>query len=291
MLADNKLTHLFKSYFENEGKVKMIIRVDVCVKPSADNEETVHVMKFAEHSQDVLVSKSVNRFNFQTMPKLMDNMLAVDLAAINVVGPPLPNCSVECLEQRKRNKELKFEVHKQNQLIIRQRVAEMERENMYLKQQLTALHMDLAVREGQIKDYENKCCQSERYGDSYQKRITDMERNLRAMQQSLDDKCQELSPSELKKKRMKAKMRERLDSEKERLKCVFERILAEKQSQLEREQCVAKDKMNLVKQILNADTTATPVHNPPPVSNPRHRRSLSAGNEKWIDHRLVYYDP
>ncbi|CAG2121733.1 unnamed protein product, partial [Medioppia subpectinata] len=161
---DNKLTHLFKSYFEGEGKVKMII----CVNPSADNyEETVHVMKFAEHSQDVLVSKSVNRFNFQTMPKLMDNMLAVDLAAINVVGPPLPNCFLEdpeddkvfpewleCLEQRKRNKELKFEVHKQNQLIVRQRVAEMERENMYLKQQLTALQMDLAVREGQIKDYE-----------------------------------------------------------------------------------------------------------------------------------------
>lgn len=228
--------------------------------------------------------------------------------------------------------------------------------------------MDLTAREDQLKNYENKCFQNERVCDNYQKKISDLEKDLKTIERDLDEKNRQLGNSELEKERLKAKMRERLDSERDRLKNIFERILAEKQAQLEKEQCVAKDKMNLVRQILNADntnidlfrdyrdffmpsqaylrpngpnvgsngidsqaSTQTPVqalkkkfdfggygtplaanqcmgssntnksstpqtigsvgaegsasHNPPPVVNPRHRRSLSTGNEKWIDHR------
>ena len=277
---------------------------------------------------------------------------------------------LECLEQRKRNKETKFEAHKQQrkpiisvcvdnrcillELLVRQRIAEMERESMYLKQQLSVMQMDLTAREDQIKNYENKCSQNERAIESHIKRINDLDRKLKECERDVEEKERMLNNSELEKERMKAKMRERLDSERDRLKNIFERILAEKQAQLEKEQCVAKDKMNLVRQILNADNTyidcfrdyrdiltshamlrpscgpnapsngydsqastqtpqklgyATPgattssnvasntpqtvgsngaegtPHNPPPVVNPRHRRSLSTGNEKWIDHR------
>lgn len=42
---DNKLTHLFKSYFEGEGKVRMII----CVNPSADDfDETLVCKRYTE---------------------------------------------------------------------------------------------------------------------------------------------------------------------------------------------------------------------------------------------------
>lgn len=242
------------------------------------------------------------------------------------------------------------------ELMVRQRIAETERENMYLKQQLSVMQMDLTAREDQIKNYENKCFHNERAIESHMKRINELERKLKEYERDVDEKERMLGSSELEKERMKAKMRERLDSERDRLKNIFERILAEKQAQLEKEQCVAKDKMNLVKQILNADNTnldcfrdyrdilsshamlrpssgpngasngldsqastqtpqyvkrrsefefGTPMattssntpqtmvstgiegtpHNPPPVVNPRHRRSLSTGNEKWIDHR------
>ncbi|XP_044739085.1 kinesin-like protein KIF23 [Chrysoperla carnea] len=51
---DNKLTHLFKMYFEGGGYVRMI----VCVNPSSlDYEESLQVMKFAELSQDVQIAK------------------------------------------------------------------------------------------------------------------------------------------------------------------------------------------------------------------------------------------
>ncbi|KAF8570759.1 hypothetical protein P879_00864 [Paragonimus westermani] len=47
---DTRLTHLFKSYFEGNGRVVIL----VCIRQSVeDYEETIHVLKFAEASQEV----------------------------------------------------------------------------------------------------------------------------------------------------------------------------------------------------------------------------------------------
>ena len=53
---DSKITHLFKSYFDGEGKVRMI----VCVNPRADDyDETLSVMRFAEIAQEVQITRAV----------------------------------------------------------------------------------------------------------------------------------------------------------------------------------------------------------------------------------------
>nr|XP_013796873.1 PREDICTED: kinesin-like protein KIF23 [Apteryx mantelli mantelli] len=55
---DSKLTHLFKNYFDGEGKVRMI----VCVNPKAeDYEESLQVMRFAEMTQEVEVARPVDK--------------------------------------------------------------------------------------------------------------------------------------------------------------------------------------------------------------------------------------
>uniref|UniRef100_A0A7N8YJM1 Kinesin-like protein n=1 Tax=Mastacembelus armatus TaxID=205130 RepID=A0A7N8YJM1_9TELE len=55
---DSKVTHLFKNYFDGEGKVRMV----VCVNPKADDyEETIQVMRFAEMTQEVEVPRPVDR--------------------------------------------------------------------------------------------------------------------------------------------------------------------------------------------------------------------------------------
>ncbi|OQV20507.1 Kinesin-like protein KIF23 [Hypsibius exemplaris] len=52
---ESKLTHLFKSYFEGEGKVRMI----VCLNPAAEEyDETTHVLRFAESAQDIQVTRA-----------------------------------------------------------------------------------------------------------------------------------------------------------------------------------------------------------------------------------------
>ncbi|XP_017771065.1 PREDICTED: kinesin-like protein KIF23 [Nicrophorus vespilloides] len=56
---ESRLTHIFKNYFEGGGKVEMI----VCANPTAnDFEENMHVMKFAEITQDVKVIKPESRY-------------------------------------------------------------------------------------------------------------------------------------------------------------------------------------------------------------------------------------
>ncbi|KAK9542372.1 hypothetical protein VZT92_000242 [Zoarces viviparus] len=54
---DSKVTHLFKNYFDGEGKVRMI----VCVNPADDYDETMLVMRFAEMTQEVEVARPIDR--------------------------------------------------------------------------------------------------------------------------------------------------------------------------------------------------------------------------------------
>ena len=50
---DDKLTHLFRNYFEGRGSVKMI----VCVNPQQEDfDENVHVMRFAEMASEVIIT-------------------------------------------------------------------------------------------------------------------------------------------------------------------------------------------------------------------------------------------
>ena len=50
---DDKLTHLFRNYFEGTGSVKMI----VCINPrQQDFDENIHVMQFAEMASEVCLA-------------------------------------------------------------------------------------------------------------------------------------------------------------------------------------------------------------------------------------------
>ena len=51
---DDRLTHLFRNYFEGIGSVKMV----VCVNPrQADFDENVNVMQFAEMASEVHIER------------------------------------------------------------------------------------------------------------------------------------------------------------------------------------------------------------------------------------------
>lgn len=262
----------------------------------------------------------------------------------------------------------------ESQSLFRQQLYDIEKENMLMKAKVSHLTIDLEARENQMRDLEARCGQMERMKSTFEKTIYDGEKKLKLAEYNLNEREKLITQTEVEKERMKIKMRERLDSEVERIKRIFERILAEKQAQLEKEQCLTKEKMHLVKEILDTNNTnwdvlqefreglatnfnmgtlfgvtgtrtggnvaptapsipsassaatqemyqtqvlkrrsefdirgtpsqtGTPIrhqsiaaggeitsplveNNLPPVANPRHRRSLSSGNEKWIDHR------
>ncbi|XP_028286685.1 kinesin-like protein KIF23 isoform X1 [Parambassis ranga] len=109
---DSKVTHLFKNYFDGEGKVRMV----VCVNPKADEyEETLLVMRFAEMTQEVEVASPMDRpicgftpgrrhrnkaFKDELALKLEERGGPIDndfTSAINPLVcslPPLPSCEL-----------------------------------------------------------------------------------------------------------------------------------------------------------------------------------------------------
>lgn len=53
---DSKLTHLFKNYFDGEGKVRMI----VCVNPKAeDYEESLVILMYFSYTVGVSSEKTI----------------------------------------------------------------------------------------------------------------------------------------------------------------------------------------------------------------------------------------
>lgn len=56
---DSKVTHLFKNYFDGEGKVKMV----VCVNPKADDYEETLVKSCCTFSVCVALNEHVSRFS------------------------------------------------------------------------------------------------------------------------------------------------------------------------------------------------------------------------------------
>ncbi|XP_016878222.1 kinesin-like protein KIF23 isoform X9 [Homo sapiens] len=96
---DSKLTHLFKNYFDGEGKVRMI----VCVNPKAeDYEENLQVMRFAEVTQEVEVARPVDkaicgltpgrRYRNQPRGPVGNEPLVTDVVLQSF--PPLPSCEI-----------------------------------------------------------------------------------------------------------------------------------------------------------------------------------------------------
>lgn len=97
---DSKLTHLFKNYFDGEGKVRMIM----CVNPKAeDYEESLQVMRFAEVTQEVEVARPVDKVicgltpgrRYRNLPRggpVGDEPLVPEVILQSF--PPLPPCKL-----------------------------------------------------------------------------------------------------------------------------------------------------------------------------------------------------
>ncbi|OTF81477.1 hypothetical protein BLA29_013154, partial [Euroglyphus maynei] len=113
---DNKLTHMFKSYFEGDGKVQMII----CVNPGLeDYDETLQVCKFGESSQDLVTNRGSP---FKRTPLRPISNFFISSSINN--GPPLPNKYIEdptdneTLNNWIMTLEKRIENHDQNRIIV-----------------------------------------------------------------------------------------------------------------------------------------------------------------------------
>uniref|UniRef100_A0A8I5U2D8 Kinesin-like protein n=1 Tax=Pongo abelii TaxID=9601 RepID=A0A8I5U2D8_PONAB len=270
---DSKLTHLFKNYFDGEGKVRMI----VCVNPKAeDYEENLQVMRFAEVTQEVEVARPVDkaicgltpgrRYRNQPRGPVGNEPLVTDVVLQSF--PPLPSCEIldindeqtlprliEALEKRHHLRQMMIdEFNKQSNafkaLLQEFDNAVLSKEN-HMQGKLNEKEKMISGQKLEIERLEKKNKTLEYKIEILEKTTTIYEEDKRNLQQELETQNQKL---------------QRQFSDKRRLEARLQGMVTETTMKWEKE-CL----------LFQPDQNAPPIRL-------RHRRSRSAG-DRWVDHK------
>ncbi|XP_055777722.1 kinesin-like protein KIF23 isoform X4 [Salvelinus fontinalis] len=354
---DSKVTHLFKNYFDGEGKVRMV----VCVNPKADDyEETMLVMRFAELTQEVEVARPVDRpicslaagrrhrnqafrdelsrrqeehpggpsntEDGSVLNQLLDSLPA--LPACELVDPTdeqiLPRL-IEVLERRHRIRQMITEQYTRTANTLKSMLQEfdghlMAKENFIHEQRGKLGEKDKIMfnQKNEMDRLEKKSKMLEYKIDILQKTTNIYEGDKRSLQQELESREQRLQRELSERKRMEARMQGMVSDTKHQWEKECERRVNAKQLEMQNKLWVKDEKLKQLKAIVSeSNSSATPEQQrpPPPPDKPQrnsrekdqprapekrsrsplpttgtpirphHRRSHSAGGERWVDHK------
>ncbi|KAM9766222.1 kinesin-like protein KIF23 isoform 5-T5 [Menidia menidia] len=347
---DSKVTHLFKNYFDGEGKVRMI----VCVNPKADDyEETMLVMRFAEMTQEVEVARPVDRpiyslpagrrhrnqaFRDELSRRLEERggpSNADDPALLEQLIeslPPLPHCElldpaddqtlprlIEVLERRHRIRQMMTEQFNQTanhlQTMLQRFDSQLSAKDTFVHDQQSKLSEKEKVivsQKTEIERLEKKSKTLEYKIDILQKTTDMYEQDKRSLQQELETREQRLHKELSDRRRMEQRMQGMVTDTKLKWEKECERRVNAKQLELQNKLWVKDEKLKQLKAIVTESSGGVPSDRPqkperpsrekdrnmaqkrsaspsplptaPPV-RPTHRRSRSAGGDKWVDHK------
>uniref|UniRef100_A0A8C7U066 Kinesin-like protein n=1 Tax=Oncorhynchus mykiss TaxID=8022 RepID=A0A8C7U066_ONCMY len=346
---DSKVTHLFKNYFDGEGKVRMV----VCVNPKADDyEETMLVMRFAELTQEVEVARPVDRpicslaagrrhrnqafrdelsrrqeeQDGSVLNQLLDSLPA--LPACELVDPTdeqiLPRL-IEVLERRHRIRQMITEQYTRTANTLKSMLQEfdghlMAKENFIHEQRGKLGEKDKIMfnQKNEMDRLEKKSKMLEYKIDILQKTTNIYEGDKRSLQQELESREQRLQRELSERKRMEARMQGMVSDTKHQWEKECERRVNAKQLEMQNKLWVKDEKLKQLKAIVsesNNSATSEQQRPPPPPDKPQrnsrekdqprapekrsrsplpttgtpirphHRRSHSAGGQRWVDHK------
>uniref|UniRef100_A0A673A3F9 Kinesin-like protein n=1 Tax=Sphaeramia orbicularis TaxID=375764 RepID=A0A673A3F9_9TELE len=337
---DSKVTHLFKNYFDGEGKVKMI----VCVNPKADDyEETLLVMRFAEMTQEVEVARPMDRpicgftpgrrhrnqaFKEELSRKLEERGGPVDrdmpLVVDNLVYslPPLPSCEltdphdditlprlIEALQNRHRIRQMMIDGCLNLANVIKSKFQELDsnlitRDNFIHEQNGKLFEKDKVIQnnKSEIERLEKKTRMQEHKIDILQKATKIYEDDKRSLQHELETRDQRLHREQSEKRRMEQRMQGVVSDTQLRWEKECERRVNAMQLEMQNKLWVKDEKLKQLKAIVTESKTPGRPEPPPRQTQPNtfphpgsfttstpvrplHRRSRSAGGEKWVDHK------
>uniref|UniRef100_A0A671NQM9 Kinesin-like protein n=1 Tax=Sinocyclocheilus anshuiensis TaxID=1608454 RepID=A0A671NQM9_9TELE len=341
---DSKVTHLFKNYFDGEGKVRMV----VCVNPKADDyEETLLVMRFAEMTQEVEVARPVDRpicgfaagrrqrnqaFKDELTHRLEERGGPVDGESPTVLNQllqsfhPLPPCEIsgpnddvtlprliEALEKRHKIRQMMVEEYNKTANMLKSVLQEQDsnllsKENFIQEQRGRLGEKDKMIQnqKNEIDRLEKKSKMLEYKIDILQKTTNIYEEDKRSLQHELESREQRLQREMSEKRRMETRMQGIVTDAKLKWEKECERRVNAKQLEMQNKLWVKDEKLKQLKAIVTEGKTENRQPQRPsrekdkvaakrsvspspvptgPLVRPLHRRSHSAGGERWVDHK------
>ncbi|NXK78182.1 KIF23 protein, partial [Amazona guildingii] len=292
---DSKLTHLFKNYFDGEGKVRMI----VCVNPKAeDYEESLQVMRFAEMTQEVEVARPADRpicgltpgrrFRNQAFREELQRKLEMRGGPINEETeeqavpelllqdfPPLPSCElldinddqtlpkvIEVLEKRHKVRQMMSEEIARTVRSFKTALQDFHssvasKENC-IQAKLSEKEKTIAGQKMELERLEKKIKTLEYKIHILEKTATIYEEDKRNLQQELESKSQQLQRQASDKRRMEARLQGMVTETSVKWEKECERRVAAKQLEMQNKLWVKDEKLKQLKAIVTEPKNEKP---------------------------------
>ncbi|XP_039989627.1 kinesin-like protein KIF23 isoform X3 [Xiphias gladius] len=293
---DSKVTHLFKNYFDGEGKVRMV----VCVNPKADDyEETLLVMRFAEMTQEVEVARPMDRpicgftpgrrnrhhaFKEELSRKLEELGGPIDgdvPSAINHLVnslPPLPSSElndphdditlprlIEALQNRHRIRQMMIEEYNKAANTMKCMLQELDnnlisKENFIHEQNGKLVQRDKLIQtnKAEIESLEKRTKMQEHKIEILQKTTKIYEGDKRSLQQELETRDQRLQRELSEKRRMEQRMHGVVSDTQFKWEKECERRVNAKQLEMQNKLWVKDEKLKQLKAIVSESKTGRP---------------------------------
>ncbi|XP_077996675.1 kinesin-like protein KIF23 [Glandiceps talaboti] len=286
---DSKVTHLFKNYFDGEGKVRMV----VCINPAAvDYDENIHVMRFAEVTQEVQVNRpTAVRFDVGLTPgrRRANQMYKEALSKFqeegidNAIIPPLPPlpCSwpefpslqiADASDDSTLRNLIAFlteQLHRRNTLLddirrkqgaFRQLLVDFEREHEdlrlghdTLRARNEELESKVSAKDREYHKLEKKMKNLEATNTMLHRQTQLYEQDLRDLQNQVGQKNKDLLKVRDEKRRVQSAMKGIMDSEKDRWQKECEKRIKAKQMEMQNKIWVKDEKLRQLKEIVCVD--------------------------------------
>ncbi|XP_053220523.1 kinesin-like protein KIF23 isoform X2 [Podarcis raffonei] len=291
---DSKLTHLFKNYFDGEGKVRMI----VCVNPKAeDYDESLQVLRFAELTQEVEVARPAEkpvcglipgrRFKNQAFREELSRQLEIRGGPIDGDRersitevllqnfPPMSSCElldihddqtlprlIEVLEKRHRIRQMLSEEFTKNVHSVKGMLQELDssivsKEN-YAQLKMAERDKFIAAQKTEIERLEKKAKTLEYKIEILEKTTTIYEEEKRNLQQELESKSQKLQRQVSDKRRLEARLQGMVTETTMKWEKECERRVAAKQLEMQNKLWVKDEKLKQLKAIVTEPKGSKP---------------------------------
>jgi len=282
---DSKVTHLFRNYFEGEGKVKMV----VCVNPRpSDYDENVNVMQFAELTQEVQIERAVGvRFDLGLTPgrrranqvykeavRRLEEQgeevehLVMDLAPVYSLGPAWPPLeltqfdSEEVIERLKSFLEKRISTRKRlledqsnRQGKFRELLAKQEKENVLLRAENKQLKAQLDGERKKVASLEQRLVSAESANRSLTNRVTAYADMKQVLENDLDEKELALNAEQREKLKTKQKYKAKIVQERDKVANELVGKFNERERAFAQRHERNAAKMNALKNLINDDQT------------------------------------
>lgn len=276
---DTKLTHLFKNFFDGEGKVRMV----VCLNPNAeDYDESVQVMKFAEVTQDVVIARPqsvrfdtgltpgrrrANQMYKEVLAHVEDNKDNGDAVIIakplQTMGPPFPVMELNSpednttlvnliyfLQERQRRRQTLIDDLSRKEGIFRAQLLELEKENSQANGIIANLKTTIEEKDRDIQKLERRLKAMTQKNEMLQKTAQMYEHDKKELLYELDDQKKRADKEKTDKVKMRQALKGVVSQEKGKWERECSKRVKDKEMEMQAKMWQKDEKLRQLKEIV-----------------------------------------